>query len=110
MRIVATENQEVIQHRTKHGFDKTSSTCDFQIGDEVLVFTPDLSSSKKRKLDNTLTGPYEVSAKSYAIDRPDQRRGNAAVHATAMKKWMPPIADTLFLSTSDKSETTELPD
>ena len=46
---------------------------------------------------------------TYDIDRPDQRRKNAAVHVTAMKKWMPPIADTLFLSTSGSSGTPELP-
>ena len=42
---------------------------------------------------------------TYAIDRPDQRRENATVHVTAMKKWMPPSTGTLFLSTSDSSET-----
>ena len=37
------------------------------------------------------------------------KKENATVHVTAVKKWMPPIADTLFLSTSDSSETPELP-
>ena len=76
------------------------------------LFLPDISSSKKGKLDDSWTGSYEVHGKilpiTYAIDRADQRRKNAAVHVTAMKKWMPPIADTLFLSTSDSSETPEL--
>ena len=110
--MVATEKQEEIQLRTKCWFVKTSTIRNFQIGDKVLIFTPDISSSKKGKLDNSWTGPYEILGKislvTDAIDRPDQRRKNAAVHVTAMKKWMPPIADTLFLFTSDSSETPEL--
>ena len=110
--MVATEKQEEIQLRTKHWFDKTSTIRNFQIGDKVH-FTPDISNSKKGKLDDSWTGPYEVVSKispvTYAIDRPDQRRKNAAAHVTAMKKWMPPIADTLFISTSGSSGTPELP-
>ena len=44
---------------------------------------------------------------TFAIDRPDQRRKNATVHVTAVKKWMPLIADTLFLPISD-SQTPEV--
>ena len=88
--MVATEKQEEIQLRTKRWFDKTTTIRNFQIGDKVLIFTPDISSSKKGKLDDSWTGPYEIHANisllTYAIDRLDQRRKNAAVHVTAMKK------------------------
>ena len=56
MWIEATEKHE-IQLRTKRWFDKTSTISDFQIGDEVLVFMPDMSSSKKEKLDDVWAGP-----------------------------------------------------
>ena len=103
MRMVATERRRRSSSEKKSWFDRTSTICDFQIGDEFLVFMPDNSSSKKGKLDDAWAGPYELLGKispvTYAIDRPDQRRKNAAVHVTAMKKWMPLIADTLFLFT-----------
>ena len=92
---------------------KTATIRDFQIGNKVLVFTPDISSSKKGNLDDAWTGLYEVLVKispmTYAINRPDQRRKNTTVHVTAMKKWMPPIAGSSLLSTSDSSETLDLP-
>ena len=88
--MVATEKQEEIQLRTKRWFDKTSTIRNFQIGDKVLIFTPDISSSKKGKLDDSWTGPCKVLGKlspvTYAIDKLDQRTKNAAVQVTAMKK------------------------
>ena len=70
--MVTTEKQEEIQLRTKCWLDKTSTTHNFQIGDKVLVFTPDISSSKKGKFDDSWTGPYEVlgniSPVTYALE------------------------------------------
>ena len=85
----------------------------FRLDTKYLFLLQTSPAQKKGKLDDSWTRPYEalgkISPVTYAIDRPGQRRENATVHVTAMKKWMPPIADTLFLSTSDSSETFELP-
>ena len=80
MQMVATEKQEEILLRTKRWFDKTNR--DIQIGDKVLIFTPDIFSSKKG-MDDTWTGSYEVFCKilpvTYAIDRYDHGEKNATV-------------------------------
>ena len=48
MRMVATEKQEEIQFTTKHWFDKTSTICNFQIGDKVHFYSRHLQLQKRK--------------------------------------------------------------
>ena len=113
MRALAINHQENTQARTKAWFDRSVTATSFHKGDQVLVFTPALSGHRSQKLEDLWCGPYtilgSISPVTYSVDMPERHKRTRSVHITALKLWIPPVSNTLYIST-DPSVITELPD
>ena len=79
----------------------------------MLVFTPAFSGHHSQKLEDRWCGPYTIlgslSPVTYSVDIPERHKRTRSVHVKALKLWIPPVSNILYIST-DPSVITELPD
>ena len=107
MRTLAINHQENTQARTKAWFDQSATTTSFHKGDQVLVFTPAFSGHRSQKLEDRWCGPYTIlgslSPVTYSVDMPERHKRTRSVHITALKLWIPPGSNILYIFTDPSS-------
>lgn len=86
LRELAAQHDAAAKESSKEYYDKTATEQIFNIGDHVLVLSPQLLG----KMDNHWSGPYIVeecvSDVTYRLRTPDHRK-KTRLHVNSLKAW-----------------------
>jgi hypothetical protein len=79
------------QEKQRRNYDKKRSTNNYEIGDQVWVFTPRVKEGLSKKLATLWHGPYRIEEKysnvNYKISRRDNETMKQRIHITRLKPY-----------------------
>ena len=88
---IAHENTQRAQQAMKSQYDKNAKEPNFEIGDSVWVYTPQLKKGLSKKLLHFWHGPYRIVQKlspvNYQLFTQENKPISAVVHVNRMKPY-----------------------
>ncbi len=95
---IAAERDMISKERNKNFHDQNARTWDMDVGDSVLVLSPQCHS----KLEASYQEPYQIPEKimpvTYLIDVPGRKGKGQQLHVNMLKKWNTPSASVMAIT------------
>ena len=88
----AAQSDGQVKRKSKSYFDRKAKPRTFQMGDQVLVFSPSETDTFRAQWSGPYTVEGVVSDVTYRVSTPDRRKKSRLYHINSLKPWTTPTA------------------